>query len=69
MLTLIFAIASLYLFVLALLYLSFQHTRSLRLVKSRYLQDLGRVEVRVGLSPHDCDAFAYHFVDGSASVS
>lgn len=58
-LTLVLSIATLHLLVLALLNLALKDAGSLRLVKTRNLQDLGRIQPRVGPPPHNSDPLAH----------
>ncbi len=61
-LTLVLAITTLHLLVLSLLHLSLEDARPLRLVESGDLEDLGRVQPRVGSPPHHSDAFTHPVV-------
>jgi len=65
--TLILPVASLHLLVLALLDFTLEHTRSLRLIESSDLEDLGRVEIRVGSPSHYRNISTYHLVHGTAN--
>jgi len=56
---LVLSVPALDLFMLPLLYLSFKDASSLRFVESCDLEDLGRVEPRVGAPAHDSDALAH----------
>jgi hypothetical protein len=57
--TLVFAVPTLDLLVLALLHLSLEHARTLRLVEAGDLEYLGRVQPRVRAAAHDRDTLAY----------
>ena len=64
----VLAVAVLDFLVDALLDLSLQDTRSLRLVETDDLEDLGSIEPAVGTSPHDGDIVDDALVDGYARV-
>lgn len=61
-LTLVFAVATLDLFMLSLLHFPLQNSCSLRLVETGYFQDLSRVQIRVRTSAHNRDIATDHLV-------
>lgn len=66
--SLVFAVASLDLFVLARLDFLFEHLCAPSLVDTSHLEDLRGIEPAVGLSAHDGDPIDLHLVDIDARV-